>query len=730
MAGRSPIFSAKQNRYQIGYIEGGKAFDLFGRKRCNYCARSGNLRDPDSGTIVGYVSLQGKLIGASWVIDQLFPNSDGNHQEIRRREDQRDEQNRVVTLEIYERPPTENTQAANGAAEPPRTPASDNGQSVAKLLAISEATCADENLRAEDYLDSPGLVVADNILERREPNDAYELHSIGENPTPPSSAPDQFAGELFSNSDGNPDHETLAKDGPLHDPTHVGGAIYEQFDTKRFDTKDADAASGINETPSSAFFDEDKSADRLLSDSNANLQQPILLQEHRLLDLSPSAAVSIYEQHDPKDIDATTGGGEAPSLPSLQQDEAATELLSNSALLSDSDDDPQQPIILHESWPHDPSRVITDKIYEQYDSGGSSGAGEAPSSPSFKQDEAAAELLSNSVGNPHQLIPLQDRWLHDLSRIVTDEIYEQVNDESSYLARSTGKVSDTWSSEQSEAGAEQFSNADHNVDDRGGSSGAGEAPSSPSFKQDEAAAELLSDSVGNPHQLIPLQDRWLHDLSRIVTDEIYEQVNDENSYLARSIGKVSDTWSSEQSEAGAEQFSNADHNVDDQKIAQEQDCMSGPSLLTDEIVEQNEADNSVADRGARKISTRTPFEQCEFATVPIVPGGQSATDPTEAFFSVDLERSIGLVRRGLGSESYGNGPGDVVSPETPDPTKGFFSVSLERAVEIVRRELGNEGHQKHSGDGSPEMPDSTRNFFSVDLARALEKFRKELDKEQ
>ena len=105
-------------------------------------------------------------------------------------------------------------------------------------------------------------------------------------------------------------------------------------------------------------------------------------------------------------------------------------------------------------------------------------------------------------------------------------------------------------------------------------------------------------------------------------------------------------------------------------------------------------------------------------------------DPTEAFFSVDLERSIGLVRRGLGSESYGNGPGDVVSPETPDPTKGFFSVSLERAVEIVRRELGNEGHQKHSGDGSPEMPDLTRNFFSVDLARALEKFRKELDKEQ
>ena len=628
MAGRTPIFSAKQNRYQIGYIEGEKAFDLFGRKRCNYCARSGNLRDTDSGTIVGYVSLQGKLIGASWVIDQLFSNSDGNHQEIRQREDQRDEPNRVLAREIYERPLTENTQAANGAAEPPGTPAYDNGEPAAKLLAIFEAACDEENPRLVDYRDSLDLVVAD---KRHEPNGAYELHSIGENSSSPSSAPDEFAGHLFSDSGGNPDHETLANDGPLHDPTYVGGAIYEQFDTKRFDTKDVDAASSISERPSSAFFDQDESADQLPSDSNADLQQPILLQEHR--DLSPSAADIIYEQHDPKDTDPTPGGGEALSLPSLQQDEAATELLSNSAidLLSDSDGDPQQPIVLHESWPHDPTRIIRDKIYEQ--------------------------------------------------------------------------------------------------NNRGGSSGASEAPSSPSFRQDEAAAELLSDSAGNPHRPIPLQHSWLHDLSRVVADESDEPNSVKDAYLAHGIGKMSGTWSSERSEAGAERFSNPDHDVD-LEIIKEQNRVNRPSLLPDEIVERNEADDSDANGSARKISTRATPEQCEFATVPIVPGGQTAIDPTDAFFSVDLARSIGLVRRELWSESHVNGPGDVVSPGMHDPTKSFFSVNLERTVEIVRRELGNEGHQEHPGDESPEMPDLTSIFFAVDLERALEKVRKELDKEQ
>ena len=49
MLERSPIFSAAQNNQRIGYIEGDAAFDLLGRRRANYSAKSGNLRALDSG---------------------------------------------------------------------------------------------------------------------------------------------------------------------------------------------------------------------------------------------------------------------------------------------------------------------------------------------------------------------------------------------------------------------------------------------------------------------------------------------------------------------------------------------------------------------------------------------------------------------------------------------------------------------------------------------------------
>jgi hypothetical protein len=72
MAERSPIFSTKGDRPQIGYIEGNEAFDLFGRQRCSYSAATGNLCDFDSGKIVGHVSLEGNFVGASWIADELF----------------------------------------------------------------------------------------------------------------------------------------------------------------------------------------------------------------------------------------------------------------------------------------------------------------------------------------------------------------------------------------------------------------------------------------------------------------------------------------------------------------------------------------------------------------------------------------------------------------------------------------------------------------------------------
>ena len=75
MAERFPIFTAKGDGRQIGYIEGNEAFDLLGRRRCSYNENSGNLCD-DTGQIVGHVSLKGKFVGASWIADELFPKPD------------------------------------------------------------------------------------------------------------------------------------------------------------------------------------------------------------------------------------------------------------------------------------------------------------------------------------------------------------------------------------------------------------------------------------------------------------------------------------------------------------------------------------------------------------------------------------------------------------------------------------------------------------------------------
>jgi hypothetical protein len=72
MAKRSPIFSIKGDRPQIGYVENDGAFDPSGRRRCNYSAATGNLFDLNSGKIVGYVSLEGYVVGASWIADELF----------------------------------------------------------------------------------------------------------------------------------------------------------------------------------------------------------------------------------------------------------------------------------------------------------------------------------------------------------------------------------------------------------------------------------------------------------------------------------------------------------------------------------------------------------------------------------------------------------------------------------------------------------------------------------
>jgi hypothetical protein len=66
---REPIFG--RGGFQIGYIEGDEAFDRSSRKRCRFDSSTGNLFD-QSGKIVGHVSLTGKLVGSSWLANELF----------------------------------------------------------------------------------------------------------------------------------------------------------------------------------------------------------------------------------------------------------------------------------------------------------------------------------------------------------------------------------------------------------------------------------------------------------------------------------------------------------------------------------------------------------------------------------------------------------------------------------------------------------------------------------
>jgi hypothetical protein len=72
MADRTPIFGTKAARSQIGYIENGGAFDLLGRRRCNYNASTGNLSDPVTEKIVGYVSFDGNYVVPSRIAAELF----------------------------------------------------------------------------------------------------------------------------------------------------------------------------------------------------------------------------------------------------------------------------------------------------------------------------------------------------------------------------------------------------------------------------------------------------------------------------------------------------------------------------------------------------------------------------------------------------------------------------------------------------------------------------------
>jgi len=72
MTERRPVYSAKTDRQQIGYIKDDEAFDLFDRPRAVYDGNTGLLRDPKNNTVVGYVSLADIVVGSSLIAQDLF----------------------------------------------------------------------------------------------------------------------------------------------------------------------------------------------------------------------------------------------------------------------------------------------------------------------------------------------------------------------------------------------------------------------------------------------------------------------------------------------------------------------------------------------------------------------------------------------------------------------------------------------------------------------------------
>jgi hypothetical protein len=73
---------------------------------------------------------------------------------------------------------------------------------------------------------------------------------------------------------------------------------------------------------------------------------------------------------------------------------------------------------------------------------------------------------------------------------------------------------------------------------------------------------------------------------------------------------------------------------------------------------------------------RSPSAPAEPGVPTHLPGQQSAPDLAKAFFEVDLERAVAMVRSELAKSGHG-----------ADPTADFFAVDLERAVGIVRKEF-------------------------------------------
>jgi hypothetical protein len=70
---RRSIFASSGSGQTIGYLDGGRAYDLLDRPRCEYNEATGNLRDSSTGKVVGHVTLDGRFVRVPWLADEVLP---------------------------------------------------------------------------------------------------------------------------------------------------------------------------------------------------------------------------------------------------------------------------------------------------------------------------------------------------------------------------------------------------------------------------------------------------------------------------------------------------------------------------------------------------------------------------------------------------------------------------------------------------------------------------------
>jgi hypothetical protein len=392
--------------------------------------------------------------------------------------------------------------------------------------------------------------------------------------------------------------------------------------------------------------------------------------------------------------------------------------------------------IRKEGYLNGPGLVVAGEIIEPRDAEAAYAdhGREMPSPPPSKQGKLTTELSSKSDVTHQETLRGEDT-LNGTSLAVAGEIFGRRDVEAAYADHSSGETRSPQPSKQEEPAADLSSKSDdHRHQDirRGGGlpNGPSLAVADEIFGRRDVGAAYADHSIGEMRspppseqgepaaEVILRRENSLNSFRPAAAGEVFGQRGAEGTYTDYSIGETPSPPPSEKDEPAAKD------------ILRGVGSLNGPSpAVGGEIFGQHDVEDAYAVHSIGEILSPPPSEQGEAAAVAISPGEQSAPDPIKAFFSVDVEHAVEMVRRKLGREGYRNDPGLVEAGELPDPTKAFFSVDVERAVGIVRREFGREDYI-HDPElvAAGELPEPTKDFFSVDVERAVEMVRKALEK--